>query len=105
MTHRERSPVSEKKRKHRYFLLFKKLAGLQNHLNPCRGRRCLTGLIEKGDNTMSTHTDERPNARASAQRMRFVSRPRFEDYREKYAAYFKLERQNGVIQAQMHTKG
>ena len=34
---------------------------------------------------MSTHTDERPNARAGAQRMGFVRRPRFEDYREKYA--------------------
>ncbi|HEV8714859.1 MAG TPA: enoyl-CoA hydratase/isomerase family protein [Candidatus Binatia bacterium] len=54
---------------------------------------------------MSTHTDERPNARASAQRMGFVSRPRFEDYREKYATYFKLERRNGILQAQMHTKG
>jgi enoyl-CoA hydratase/carnithine racemase len=54
---------------------------------------------------MSTHTDERPNARAGAQRMGFVSRPRFEDYREKYATYFKLERHNGILQAQMHTQG
>jgi enoyl-CoA hydratase/carnithine racemase len=54
---------------------------------------------------MSTPTDERPNARAGAQRMGFVSRPRFEDYREKYATYFKLERQNGILQVQMHTKG
>ncbi len=54
---------------------------------------------------MSTHTDERPNARADAQRMGFVSRPRFEDYREKYATYFKLERQNGILQVQMHTAG
>ena len=54
---------------------------------------------------MSTHTDERPNARAGAQRMGFVSRPRFEDYREKYATYFKLERQNGILQVQMHTNG
>jgi len=54
---------------------------------------------------MSTHTDERPNARAGAQRMEFVSRPRFEDYREKYATYFKLERQNGILQVQMHTQG
>jgi len=37
--------------------------------------------------------------------MGFVSRPRFEDYREKYATYFKLERQNGILQVQMHTKG
>jgi len=54
---------------------------------------------------MSTHTDERPNARAGAQRMGFVSRPRFEDYREKYATYFKLERRNGILQVQMHTAG
>jgi len=54
---------------------------------------------------MSTHTDERPNARAGEQRMGFVSRPRFEDYREKYATHFKLERQNGILQVQMHTAG
>jgi enoyl-CoA hydratase/carnithine racemase len=54
---------------------------------------------------MSTHTDERPNARAGEQRMGFVSRPRFEDYREKYATYFKLERRNGILQVQMHTEG
>lgn len=52
---------------------------------------------------MSTPTDERPNARAREQRMGFVSRPRFEDYREKYAPYFKLERRNGILQVQMHT--
>jgi len=54
---------------------------------------------------MSTHTDERPNARAGEQRRGFVSRPRFEDYREKYATHFKLERQNGILQVQMHTEG
>jgi len=37
--------------------------------------------------------------------MGFVSRPRFEDYREKYATHFKLERRNGILQVQMHTKG
>jgi len=54
---------------------------------------------------MSTYTDERPNARAGAQRRGFVSQPRFEDYREKYAPYFKLERRNGILQVQMHTAG
>ncbi len=54
---------------------------------------------------MSTHPDERPNARASEQRQGFVRRPRFEEYREKYAPYFNLERRNGILQAQMHTKG
>jgi hypothetical protein len=38
---------------------------------------------------MSTYTDERSNARARERSMGFVSRPRFEDYREKYANYFK----------------
>jgi enoyl-CoA hydratase/carnithine racemase len=54
---------------------------------------------------MSTHTDEWPNARAGEQPRGFVSRPRFEDYREKYATHFKLERQNGILQVQMHTEG
>ena len=54
---------------------------------------------------MSTHTDERPNARASEKRLGFVRRPRFEDYREKYATYFNMERQNGILQVQMHTQG
>ena len=35
----------------------------------------------------------------------FVSRPRFEDYQEKYASYFKMERRNGILQVQMHTDG
>lgn len=54
---------------------------------------------------MSTHTDKQPNARAGVQRQGFVSRPRFEDYREKYAPFFKLERRNGILEAQMHTDG
>jgi enoyl-CoA hydratase/carnithine racemase len=54
---------------------------------------------------MSTPIDERPNARAREQRLGFVSRPRFEDYREKYAPYFKMERRNGILQVQMHTDG
>ena len=54
---------------------------------------------------MSTKTDERPNARAREQSMGFVSRPRFEDYREKYATYFNMERRNGILQVHMHTDG
>ncbi len=54
---------------------------------------------------MSAPTDERSNARAREQRLGFVSRPRFEDYREKYAPYFKMERRNGILQVQMHTAG
>ncbi len=54
---------------------------------------------------MSTKTDERPNAREREQRLGFVSRPRFEDYREKYATYFNMERHNGILQVHMHTEG
>jgi enoyl-CoA hydratase/carnithine racemase len=54
---------------------------------------------------MSTPTDERANARAREQRLGFVSRPRFEDYREKFASYFTMERRNGILQVQMHTNG
>jgi len=54
---------------------------------------------------MSSQNDERPNARAREKRLGLASRPRFEDYREKYATHFKLERQNGILQVQMHTQG
>ena len=54
---------------------------------------------------MSTNTDERPNAREREQRLGFVSRPRFEDYREKYATFFNMERRNGILQVHMHTDG
>ena len=54
---------------------------------------------------MSTKTDERPNAREREQRLGFVSRPRFEDYQEKYATYFNMERRNGILQVHMHTEG
>jgi hypothetical protein len=53
---------------------------------------------------MSAHTDERPNARAREQRLGLVSRPRFEDYREKYATHFKLERRDGILQLTLHTE-
>ena len=54
---------------------------------------------------MSTQNDERSNARAREQRLGFVSRPRFEDYREKFASYFTMERRDGILQVQMHTNG
>src|SRR3954470_8936399 len=54
---------------------------------------------------MSTQNDERSNARGREQRLGFVSRPRFEDYREKFASYFTMERRDGILQVQMHTKG
>ncbi len=54
---------------------------------------------------MSAKTDERPNAREREQRLGFVSRPRFEDYQEKYATYFNMERRDGILQVYMHTEG
>ena len=54
---------------------------------------------------MSTPIDERPHAREREQRLGFVSRPRFEDYREKYANFFQMERRNGILQVQMHSDG
>ena len=54
---------------------------------------------------MSTKTDERPNAREREQRLGFVRRPRFEDYQEKFASYFNMERRNGILQVHMHTDG
>jgi enoyl-CoA hydratase/carnithine racemase len=35
----------------------------------------------------------------------FVARPRFEDYREKFADFFEMERHNGILQVQMHSNG
>ena len=35
----------------------------------------------------------------------FVSRPSFDDYREKFAAHFKMERSDGILQVQMHSNG
>ncbi len=54
---------------------------------------------------MSTSQDERSNARASEQRLGLVSRPRFDDYQKKFAAYFKMERRDGILQVQMHSDG
>jgi hypothetical protein len=39
---------------------------------------------------MSSQNDERPNARAREKRLGLASRPRSEDYREKYAKHFKM---------------
>jgi len=46
---------------------------------------------------MSADSDKRSSS--------FVSRPRFEDYREKFAQHFKMERRNGILEVQMHTDG
>jgi len=36
---------------------------------------------------------------------KFVSRPRFEDYKEKFKEYIVMERKNGIILLRMHTNG
>jgi hypothetical protein len=54
---------------------------------------------------MSAQGDERANSRAREQRMGLANRPRLEDYREKYAKHFKMERRDGILQVQMHTDG
>ena len=41
----------------------------------------------------------------SAQPSSFVSRPRFEEYRNEFADFFKMERRDGILQVQMHTNG
>lgn len=35
----------------------------------------------------------------------FVGRPRFEEYRDRFAQFFTMERRNGILQVQMHTEG
>jgi enoyl-CoA hydratase/carnithine racemase len=35
----------------------------------------------------------------------YVQRPRFEAYAEKYAAYFMMQRRDGIIELRMHTDG
>jgi enoyl-CoA hydratase/carnithine racemase len=54
---------------------------------------------------MSTQSDERANVREREQRLGLVKRPRFEEYRDKYAKHFRMERRNGILQVQMHTDG
>jgi hypothetical protein len=41
----------------------------------------------------------------STQNTSFVSRPRFDEYREQFANFFKMERRNSILQVQMHTNG
>ncbi|MFI6326126.1 enoyl-CoA hydratase/isomerase family protein [Nonomuraea sp. NPDC050556] len=35
----------------------------------------------------------------------YVARPRFEEYAEKYAAYFAMERRDGILELRMHSAG
>jgi enoyl-CoA hydratase/carnithine racemase len=41
----------------------------------------------------------------STQPSDFVDRPHFEEYRTKFANFFKMERRNGILQVNMHTNG
>ena len=41
----------------------------------------------------------------STQTSGFVSRPRFEEYRNEFGDFFKMERRDGILQVQMHTDG
>src|SRR5215510_10519431 len=54
---------------------------------------------------MSSQNDERANTRAREQRLGLVTRPHFEQYRDKYAKHFKMERRDGILQVQMHSDG
>lgn len=54
---------------------------------------------------MSSQNEERANARAREEQLGLASRPRFDDYRKKFAKHFKMERRNGILQVRMHTDG
>jgi enoyl-CoA hydratase/carnithine racemase len=41
----------------------------------------------------------------STQPSGFISRPRFEEYRNEFGDFFKMERRDGILQVQMHTAG
>jgi enoyl-CoA hydratase/carnithine racemase len=49
--------------------------------------------------------DERANARALDIERGFVTRPQLDDYRKKYARFFKLERTGGILTVTMQTDG
>src|SRR4029077_15922841 len=75
-----------------------------HQLNPVEAIAASYRLFQE-ETPMSSQNDERPNARAREQRLGLAKRPRFEDYREKYAKHFKMERRDGILQVQMHTEG
>lgn len=49
--------------------------------------------------------DERAVSRAEERRLRTVARPRLEEYREKYAEHFTMERHDGILEVRMHSNG
>ncbi|RYD97827.1 MAG: enoyl-CoA hydratase/isomerase family protein [Sphingomonadales bacterium] len=51
------------------------------------------------------HRDERAHARQREARNRYILRPRFEDYAQKYADHFIMTRDNGVLEVAMHSHG
>jgi enoyl-CoA hydratase/carnithine racemase len=51
------------------------------------------------------HRDERAHSRAREVRNRFVPRPSFEEYSQKYTEHFTMKRTNGVLEVAMHSNG
>ena len=54
---------------------------------------------------MNIQRDERAHARMREKRARCTPRPQLEDYSRKYELYFRMRRDNGVLEVQMHSDG
>ena len=54
---------------------------------------------------MNVLTDERLHARERERRHSCIARPRIEDYSQKYAQYFMMKREAGVLEVHMHSDG
>lgn len=52
---------------------------------------------------MNDTTDERAFSRQREQDMGFVPRTPFEEYRDKYAKFVRMERRNGILEVRLHT--
>jgi enoyl-CoA hydratase/carnithine racemase len=52
---------------------------------------------------MTDTTDERAFSRQREQEMGFIPRTPFEEYREKYAKYARMERRDGILEVRLHT--
>ncbi len=52
---------------------------------------------------MTSSSDERGNARQREQDMGFIPRTPFEDYRDKYAKFVRMERRDGILEVRLHT--
>jgi enoyl-CoA hydratase/carnithine racemase len=54
---------------------------------------------------MDVRRDERAHARIRERRNGCIARPRLEDYSQKYAQYFRMKREDGILEVQMHSDG